>query len=166
LRRVFEGTGGLSVVAAAMVFVGTVFLLAILISPGSWEWWSGKQVMGNEQNGVVYYSYQGRNYSLDDVNSFRTGPRPVWFDPSNPSNAVLTVAVARVSDTALTAGPYALALVFLAAGFRRRRRNRRRQQDPSFDPFIAYGEGIDQVTIDRILSEKRAREQRGSAPAG
>lgn len=161
-----EGTGGWSVAAAAMVFVGTVFFVAIMLSPGAWQWWGGKQVLGNEQNGVVYYSYEGHDYSFDDVNSFRTGPRQIWFDPSNPSKAVLSVTVAQVSDTVLTAGPYLAALVFLGAGFWRRHRNRRRRRDPSFDPFIAYGEGIDQVTIDRILAEKRAREQQGSSPAG
>lgn len=164
LRRLFEGTGGLSVAAAGLALVGTFFLIVILISPGSWEWWSGKEVLGSEQNGVVYYSHQGQNYSFDDVNSFRTGPRHIWFDPSNPSKAVLSVTVPQVSDTVLTAGPYLAALMFLAAGFRRRRLNRRRRDDPSFDPFFAYGEGLDPVTVRRMLEDKRLKEQQGPAP--
>ena len=166
VRRMFEGTGGWTVAASAMVFLGTVFVVAILASPGAWQWWNGTQVLGNEQNGVVYYSYQGHDYSFDDVNSFRSGPRTVWIDPSNPSKAVVSVTVAQVSDTVLTAGPYLAATLLLAAGFWRRHRNRRRRLDPTFDPFIAYGEGIDQVTIDRMLADKRAREHRGSSPGG
>ena len=84
---------------------------------------SGDRFLGNEQNGVVYYSYQGHDYSFDDVNSFRSGPahrliQPVESVQSRPE----------------------------------RHRNHRRR----LDPFIAYGEGIDQVTIDRMLADKRA----------
>lgn len=74
------------------------------------------------------------------------------------------MTVPQVSDTALTAGPYLAALLFLAAGFRGRRRNRLRREDPSHDPFLAYGEGLDPVTVSRMLDGKRARERKESSP--
>jgi hypothetical protein len=156
VRRRFEGTGGLAWAALAAAFVGTVFLIAVLASPGSWEWTGSKQVAGTEQNGVVYYTYSGHHYSTDDVNSFRTGPRTVWVDPSNPSNAVLHVTVAQASDWAVTAGPYTACVVLLIAGFWRRRRILRERRERAANPFIAFGDGIDDDTIRSLLAKRDA----------
>lgn len=146
-----------------MAFVGTVFLVAILASPGSWQWWSAKQVPGTEQNGVVYYSYRGQHYSVDDVNSFRSGPRDVWLDPSNPSHAVVHVTVARVSDWAVTAGPYTMALVLLGAGFWRRRRIRHDKAERAGERGEGFGDGLDSDTVRRLIEERGAPHAPGEA---
>lgn len=154
VRRVFAGTGGFPIAAAGMALVGTVFLIAILASPGSWEWHSAKHVRGSEENGVVYYSYGGQRYSVDDVNSFRSGPRDVWLDPSNPSDAVLQVAVAKASDWALTAGPYTAAVVLLGAGFWRRHRIRRDKAERAEGGGDGFGDGLDSDTVRRLMEDR------------
>lgn len=156
MRRLFAGTGGFAVAAAGMAFVGTVFLIAILSSPGSWEWWSAKHVRGSEQNGVVYYSYRGQRYSIDDADSFRSGPRDVWLDASNPSDAVLHVTVAKASDWALTAGPYTVGLAFLGAGFWRRRRIRHERAQRAAEREDGFGDGLDSGTVRRLIDKRGA----------
>ena len=155
MRRLFDGTGGFAWASLGTAFVGTVFLIAIFASPGSWEWWSAKKVPGSEQNGIVYYTYGGRNYSVDDVNSFRTGPRSVWVDPSNPSNSVLHVTVAQASDSLVTGGPYAASVLLLVAGFRRKRRIRRQREERALEYPDGFGDGIDANLVRRLLSERQ-----------
>jgi hypothetical protein len=128
--------------ALAFVVVGLIFFGSILSSPGGWQWWDAAAVHGSEHRGVVFYSYRGTNYSVDDLQSVRTGPRTVWVDPSNPATAVLSVSTPRVSDTAITLGPLVLAGVFFGAGLIRSRRHQR-QRAAIAQSGGSFGDGLD-----------------------
>jgi hypothetical protein len=128
--------------ALALAAVGLIFFGSILLSPGGWQWWEAAAVHGSEHRGVVFYSYRGANYSLDDLQSVRTGPRTVWVDPSNPATAVLSVSTPRVSDTAITLGPFVLAGVFFGAGLVRSRRHQR-QRVAIERSGGSFGDGLD-----------------------
>ena len=155
LRRLLGGTGLTAVVGAALIAVGLLFLVAIVASPGAWQWFGARTVPGHEVQGVVTYRVGGVAYSIDDVNSYRTGPRTVWVDPSDPARSALTVTVARASDWALTAGPIVIGggLIGLALG---RRRRQRRVMDAAIlaGGDRAYGYGIDPGTIERMRARR------------
>ena len=151
LRRLFGGTGGTAVAGGLVMAVGMLFLGAILASPGAWQWFAARPVAGQEVQGVVTYHVGGVAYSLDDVNSFRSGPRTVYVDPSDPGRAAVSVTVARASDWALTAGPVLIGAFLIGLSFARRRRLRR-----VMDAGIlaagdrAFGFGIDPGTVERL----------------
>ncbi|HWE57561.1 MAG TPA: hypothetical protein VG435_18800 [Acidimicrobiales bacterium] len=144
-----------ALIAAVMA---SAFFVAILLSPGAWQWWNAVAVHGNEQSGVVSYTYRGHNYSLDDTNSMATRTRTVYLNPDDPSAAVLNIEVARISDSVITGGLYLVALGFLVAAVRRRRTRDRRSRGDHSDRF---GGGIDPEFVQRIISSRTDRPSRG-----
>jgi len=160
VRRVLHHTGGFGVAAICFVSVGVLFLITILLSANSWQWWSARAVQGSELSGVVSYEAGGRSYSLDDPGSLRNGPRTVWVDPANPSSATLSVTVARISDTAITFGPVLIAVVLVVAGVVRSRRHARRIRAAEGDERAAFGTGLDPDAVRALLDERRRAEYR------
>jgi hypothetical protein len=155
LRSLVLGTGMFGWAALALVAVGLIFFGSILLSTGGWQWWEAAAVHGSEHRGVVFYSYRGTNYSIDDLQSVRTGPRTVWVDPSNPATAVLSVSTPQVSDTAITLGPVLLASVFFGAGLVRSRRHQR-QRAAIEQSGGSFGDGLDPGWVrDRIGPEPK-----------
>jgi hypothetical protein len=154
LKSVIVDGGLYSVGGLIMALIATIFLAAILTSPGSWEWWSAVSVHGLETGGVVSYSYRGQTYSLDDEGSTADGRRTVYLNPANPSQGVLGIEVAQISDSVVTGGLYLASAAFLVAVAVRRRAKRVRQSaDP--DPN-RFGEGIDAETVHRIIESRRS----------
>ena len=71
LRNWFDGAGwyvGLAI--ALFVFA----LLAVLVGLQSQDrvLWTGQHVTGTEQNGVVYYKWQGQNYTISQIRRIGT----------------------------------------------------------------------------------------------
>ncbi len=167
VRRAFWGTGGLPWVGFVFALLGTLLFFSILMSAGGWQWWMDvKALPASEHSGVVFYSYQGHSYSVDDPNSTRTGPRTVYIIASDPSDGELHARVNQIFDWTITAGPYLVATVFVAAGFARKNRNRRRLVRAQEDPTqVSYGTGLDDETTQRLLAQQRAdgRLRRGSS---
>lgn len=127
VQQRFLGTGGLPWAGFVFAILGTVFLVLILLSPGGWQWWMDvKVVHGQERGGVVFYSYRGQSYTADDLDSQRSGPRLVYVIPSDPSNGALKARANQIFDWSITAGPYLVAIVFVAAGFVHKKRIRPR----------------------------------------
>jgi len=114
----------------------------------------------------VSYSYQGQNYNVDDPDSTRTGPRTVYIVASDPSDGELHARVNQVIDWTITAGPYSVGTVFVAAGFAHKKRNRRRSVRAESDPSEgSYGQGLDEETVQRLLAQQKGdgRFGRGSS---
>jgi hypothetical protein len=144
--------GGLYSLGALLAgAVASLFLLSVLASPNGWKWWNSVSVHGSEQGGVVFYSYQGQTYSMDDVSSMATRPRTVYINPANPNDAALSIEVAQVSDTAIVGGLYLVSAAFLVVVIRRHMSRIRRADDLTRAPF---GDGIDPETVQRILAAR------------
>lgn len=156
LRRVFDGAGPASAIGVALVALGTIFVFVVLSSPGAWQWFGARAVAGQESGGVVTYTYQGHNYSLDDVRAFGgSGAKTVYLNPANPTEATLGVTVAEVSYTAFVALPYLMGVGFLTFAFVRRRRIRKRSKDwEEYGPLRPYGSGIDSETVKRLIARR------------
>jgi hypothetical protein len=165
LKRRFFGTGGLPWVGFVFAVVGVVFFVLILLSPGGWQWWMDvKAVHAQEQNGIVSYSYQGRNYTIDDVGSLRTGPRLVYLIPSNPADGALKVRANQIFDWSITAGPLLIALAFVGAGFVHKSRGRRQLEEARSSSGGSFGLGLDEDTLRRLLAQQRDGGQRPRPP--
>ena len=115
MRKWFDGAGWF--VGAAVVLL--VFsLLAVLVElqvPESMLW-TGQQVTGTEQQGLVYYRWQGQSYSLDVPGSGSSKAVSVYFNPGDPSQAIVDSVVDRVLTGLFVLGPAAGAVVVLVIG--------------------------------------------------
>jgi hypothetical protein len=89
--------------------------------------WTGQQVTGTEQRGLVYYRWQGQTYSLD-VSGFGSSKAvSVYFNPGDPSQAVVDNVPDRVLAGLFVLGPAAGAVVLLVIGGTRNYRWQRRK---------------------------------------
>jgi len=112
-------------------------LLAVLVgfqSPDS-VLWTGQHVTGTEQNGVVYYRWQGQSYSLDASGYGSSNAVSLYLDPGDPSHAVLENATDRAAAVLLVGVPIAGGVALLIVGgtrnYRWARRNAKRdREDP------------------------------------
>jgi hypothetical protein len=164
--RVFRGAGAFPWIGLAFAVVGILFLASILMSPGGWQWWmDAKAVHGNEQSGVIYYSYRGVSYSVVDPNSTGSSPRTVYVVASDPGNADLHSATATVVlDWTITGGPLIVGASFLAFGFLRRTSTSRMRRGVGDRPGQSFGDGLDSETVERLLANQRADGQIRAAP--
>ena len=97
--------------------------------------WTGQHVTGTEQQGVVYYRWQGQSYTLDASGYGSSKAVSVYLDPGNPSNAMLENVSDRVAAVLLVGVPVAGGVALLAVGgtrnYRWARRNAKRAlEDP------------------------------------
>ena len=162
MRHWFEGTSPFPGVALVVFVLGCGFLLADLLSPSTLQW-TGQAVRGTERVGIVYYSFRGQEYTLDDPASAHVTSRTVYVDPSNPSNAMLDNTLNRAVDIATVGGSYVLSALLVAVGFARRGRRRRKRRLGTRDSRGTFGEGIDPDTVARLLARQR---QGGKAHRG
>lgn len=153
--HVFEGTGPFPGFALAFVILGSVFLLAAALSPNTLQW-TGQAARGTERGGILFYSYGGQTYTLDDPAASPAAAQTVFVDPSNPSNAMLDSPFDRWIDLLTIGGPYAAAALLLATGYLRRARNRHRRRTRE----RSFGDGLDPETVARLLEEQRSGKLR------
>jgi hypothetical protein len=157
LRRLFDATGPLSGFGVASWFVGLAMLISILMTPNGWGWWhDAHSTQGRESGGIVEYTVNGINYSVDDVQASPNSPlrrRTVYYLSSQPSNGSLHTTFNEVLDWTLTAGPGALGAILLTTGFARRARYRKRTQ--SRDSHGSFGQGIPSGTIRALIERNR-----------
>jgi len=134
VRNWFEGAGWFVGLAAVLFVFALLAVLVGLQSPDSLLW-TGQQVTGTEQQGVVYYRWQGQSYSLDVSGYGSSNAVSVYLDPGNPSHAVVDNIGNRVTDILLvgvpTAGGVALLIIGGTRNYRWARRNAKRARgDP------------------------------------
>ena len=88
VRKWFDGAGWF-VGLAAVLFVFA--LLAVLVGLQSSDslLWTGQHVTGTEQQGLIYYRWQGQSYSLDAQGYGSSQAVSVYLDPGDPSHAVV-----------------------------------------------------------------------------
>jgi len=115
VRKWFDGAGGF--VGGAVVLV--VFaLLAVLLGLQSPDrvLWTGQQVVGTEQAGIVTYAWHGQLYSLDVPGYGSSQAVSVYLNPGDPSQAMVDNTFDRVVAALLVLGPAAGAIVLLVLG--------------------------------------------------
>jgi hypothetical protein len=98
---------------------------------------TGQHVTGTEQQGVVYYRWQGQSYSLDASGYGSSNAVSVYLDPGDPSHAVLENVTDRVAAVLLIGVPVAGGVALLVWGgtrnYRWARRDAKRARD---DPRV------------------------------
>jgi hypothetical protein len=125
--------------------------------------WTANSVHGTEQDGIVYYTYHGASYTVDDAGSRRSGSRTVYVIPSKPGDAELMVTGTRIVDWTTTGGPLLVAAGFLTWGFTRKSRNSRRRASAS-QSGPSFGEGLDRQAVRQLLAQQKASGQQRAVP--
>jgi hypothetical protein len=134
VRNWFDGAGWFVGLAAVLFVFALLAVLVGLQSPDR-VLWTGQQVTGAEQQGVVYYRWQGQSYSLDAPGYGSSNSVSVYLDPGDPSHAVIDNAADRVTAVLLIGVPVAGGVALLIIGgtrnYRWARRNAKRtREDP------------------------------------
>jgi hypothetical protein len=126
VRKWYDGAGWF--VGGAVVLVAFALLAALLaLQTPDRVLWTGQQVVGSEQRGIVTYSWHGQSYSLDVPGFGSSKTISVYLDPADPSQARIDSVFARVMAGLLVLGPLAGAAVLLVAGGTRNYRWERRK---------------------------------------
>src|ERR1700757_2806242 len=115
VRKWFDGAGWLVRRGGAARGFSLLAVLAGLQSPHSMLW-TGQQVTGTEQQGLVYYRWQGQSYSLDVQGSGSSKAVSVYFKPGDPSQAIVDNVPDRVVAGLLVLGPVVGAVILLVIG--------------------------------------------------
>jgi hypothetical protein len=158
IQNAFDGLGWPTGIAVVLIVFSVLTLL--LISQSSFDrlQWTGARVIGNEQQGLVFYTYKGQRNSLD-VKGFATNPHyVVYVDRSDPSTAEADSRGTRGLDAGFVLGPLVLAAVSMSLGVTRRRRQRRGDRSGGTDRNSGFGQGLDDDFVKRKLDELRGNE--------
>lgn len=112
--------------AALFLVVGVLCLLVEVQSP-SLVYWTGERVQGTNEGGIIYYTVDGDNRTLNDPREPPPHPVPVtvYADPDDASRD-RPAGLARAVDAVFVLGPFVVAGGVTALGVVRRRRIRRR----------------------------------------
>jgi hypothetical protein len=126
MRKWFDGAGWFVGGAVVLFFFA---LLALLVGLQSQDrvLWTGQQVVGTEQNGLVTYWWHGQSYSLDVPGYGSSKAVSVYLDSADPSHAMADNIFDRVASALLILGPVAGAVVLLVVGGTRNYRWERRK---------------------------------------
>lgn len=126
MRKSFDGAGWFVGGAVVLFAVALLALLVGLQSPDH-VLWTGQQVVGTEQGGIVTYRWDGQSYSLDAPGFGSSKAVSVYLDPGDPSQAILDNVFDRVVAALLILGPTAGAVALLVIGGTRNYRWKRRK---------------------------------------
>jgi hypothetical protein len=150
IRKLPRRAGPLAVWAGLFVVLGLI-LIPVMFSSVQW---SGTAIKGVDRGGIVYYTYLGQNYSIDDTSSLNT--HTVYLDPKHPdTSAELGNPYARALDVAVVAVPFVIAAVLVGFSLRQRARRRSEREHPKDGGF---GQGLDPEFVRRLNAERRAQE--------
>ena len=134
VRNWFDGAGWF-VGLAVVLFIFALLAALAGLQTSEKLLWTGQQVTGTEQRGLVYYTWQGQSYTLDVPGYGSSKAVSVYLDPGDPSHAVTDNVTDRVLAGLLIGAPVAGGLALLALGgtrnYRWARRNAKRaREDP------------------------------------
>ena len=157
LRRWKEGLGAFGGLSIFFLLLGVAFVLLEIQSP-TFVLWDGIKVQGYTQGGLVYYSYHGQQYNIDNPDSSfrdqRKVPTTVYLSRSNPtdlSQAMIDDSLDRWLDFGLSAVWFVLAGGSLATAIVRRRVRR----STSAKRKDEWGGGLPDELVQRLLNERR-----------
>ena len=121
-----------TLVAAVLVLVGLVFVYLESQSP-SRVYWVGDTTSGTIRDGLVYYRVDGQGYTINtDRYPARPTPITVYYEPSDPSQALYSRPTRWVEAGAIAVWFVVAAVVLAAAPVRRRRARRRGATEPDW----------------------------------
>jgi len=126
LRNWFDGAGWFVGLAVALFVFALLAVLVGLQSPDR-VLWTGQQVVGTEQRGIVSYQWDGQTYSLDAQGFGNSKDISVYLDPGDPSHAMIDNVFDRVAAVLLIGVPVAGGVVLLVVGGTRNYRWERRK---------------------------------------
>jgi hypothetical protein len=126
VRKWFDGAGWFVGGAVVLLVFALLAMLAGLQSQDS-VLWTGQQVTGTEQRGLVYYRWQGQSYTLSVPGTGSVKAVSVYLNPGDPSQAVVDNVLDRVLAGLLVLGPVTGAVVLLVIGGTRNYRWQRRK---------------------------------------
>ena len=130
VRKIFDGAGWFLALGAACFVFALLAVVLEFLSPNIVEW-TGQQITGSEQGGIVYYQWHGQSYTVDGPGNGSQKAITVYLDPGNPSHAMVNDVSDRIEAGMLVAFPAALGLTFLIVGGTRNYRwSRRAREDP------------------------------------
>ncbi len=131
--RSSRGTGGARdgllkpyrVAALALVVLGVLAVLVQLQSP-SMVCWTGERVVGTDDGGIIFYTVDGDERTLNDPREAPPRPEPVRVcaDPTDASRDRVA-GLGQAFDAAFVLTPFVAAGVVVLVGLVRRRSRRR-----------------------------------------
>jgi len=126
IRGWFDGAGWF---IGGAIFFFVIALLALLLELQSPEsvLWTGTPVAGTESGGIVFFEWAGQQHQFSAPGYGSAKTVIVYFDPSNPDNAMLDDNAKRVTPDLFIGLPALAGVVLLAIGgtqsWRWKRRN-------------------------------------------
>jgi hypothetical protein len=153
IRAACDGLGWYIGPAVVLLVFALLSFLLIAQSRTDRLLWTGAKVVGQERQGLVYYTYRGQTDTLD-VPGFRSARHyVVYVDKSDPSIAEAESTTTRVTDEMFILGPVILAAAMLALGVVRRRSQRNRPLED-----YGFGQGLDPEFVRRQLDQLRSSQ--------
>lgn len=126
VRKWFDGAGWF-VGGAAVLFVFALLAMLIEFQSPDAVLWTGQRVVGTEQRGLIYYRWQGQQYTFAVNGQGNEKAVGVYLDPGNPSHAMLDSAIDRAVAVLLIGVPAAAGVGLLVLGGTRNYRWTRRK---------------------------------------
>ncbi|GAB2584139.1 hypothetical protein [Microlunatus antarcticus] len=113
------------IAAVVLIVLGVLCVLVELQSP-SLVYWTGERVTGTNDGGIVFYSVDGQDRTLNDPREAPVRPEPtvVYADPEDGSRDRLA-GVGKAFDAVFVLTPFVGAGAVLVVGVVRRRSRRR-----------------------------------------
>jgi hypothetical protein len=152
VRERLDGNRLVTAVAVLLVLIGSVILRSSLTGDSGLQW-TGTKVQGVERGGIVYYSYRGQSYSLDQTSRFASNT--VAFDAKDPADtAVLVYPLDRDLEVAAVLACYLAAIA--VAGYAVVRARRRTAAPLGGRSADSFGSGLDPEVVRRLIEKRRA----------
>ena len=151
-RNALEGNGFIVSVAVFFLALGLILIPFVLLSSVQF---TGTAVQGVDRGGIVYYTYNGQNYTVDDTSRFNS--HTVYLRPKRPdTTAELGNTPTKVLDVAIVAVPFLIAFTITGVEARRYWRFRRAQYKPV---PVGFGQGLDHEVLHRLIEKRRQDDQ-------
>ncbi len=126
VRKWFDGAGWF-VGGAVLLFIFALLATLIEFQSPDAVLWTGQRVVGTEQRGLIYYHWQGQQYTFPVNGMGNEKAIGVYLDPGNPEHAMLDSAIDRVVAVLLIGVPAAAGAGLLFMGGTRNYRWARRK---------------------------------------
>lgn len=125
IRGWFDGAGWFLAGAAGLFLVA--LLAAVLSLQVDNLMWTGQAVHGTERGGIVYYTWHGQSYNVDDMQGLGNGTNvTVYINPADPGTAVIDNPTDRMITYLVVGLPVLAGVGLLVMGATRKYRWQRR----------------------------------------